>query len=140
MEIVFLVAAIAAVVIAFYLVLSRFLSPRPAARRAPATGKGQGAQSDRTDTRWRAVRVAPGLMSCKQAQAVKNRIFLARLAPPLPLAGCTQSECSCKYLHMEDRRSGGDRRAMLGEFDGHMSFNRQERRRSPGRRAEDLVT
>ena len=106
------------------------------AEKALSNASTQGAD----DTRWRAVRIEPGLMSCETAAGYADQVFLAREAPRLPLAECTEQECRCKYIHLEDRRSGGDRRIELGELGAFLPTNRDERRQSKGRRAADLET
>ena len=91
------------------------------------------------DTRWRAVKIEPGLMSCKAAAECAGQVFLASSAPRIPLDGCDETECRCKYVHLEDRRSGGDRRIELGELGAFLPANKEERRRSKGRRVTDLA-
>ena len=99
-----------------------------------------GVQQTRdSDTQWRAVRIAPGLMCCKAASEHADEVFLASGAPRLPLADCTENECRCKYVHYEDRRSGGDRRVELGDLGAFLPANQVERRRSGGRRASDVA-
>jgi len=91
------------------------------------------------ETLWRSVKIRPGLIACERAMAIRERVFLSREAPRLPLANCGEGDCRCHYIFHEDRRSGFDRRA---EFDrlGHLlSGKREDRRRSTGRRVDDLV-
>ena len=91
------------------------------------------------DTQWRAVRIAPGLISCKAVAEHANEVFLASSAPRLPLAECSEKECRCKYIHLDDRRSGGDRRIELGELGAFLPTNQIERRTNNGRRVADLA-
>lgn len=90
-------------------------------------------------SRWRAVKIVPGLMSCKAAAEYTDQVFLARSAPRLPLADCTENNCRCKYIHLDDRRSGGDRRVELGDLGAFLPASQVERRHSKGRRVADLA-
>jgi len=95
--------------------------------------------ADRSDTQWRAVKIAPGLICCGAAGKLTDKIFLSKEAPQLPLEGCTEQNCHCKYVHMDDRRSGDDRRIELGELGAFLPISQSERRQQRGRRSEDLA-
>lgn len=72
-------------------------------------GKGTNKSSDR---RWHAVSVKPGPGACNVADNGRDRRWLSREAPALPLPGCSKPEsCRCTYQHHQDRRSGEGRRA-----------------------------
>ena len=102
--------------------------------------KAAGAtKEDAETTRWRSVKIAPGLISCDYANILAGKVFLAREAPPLPLANCAETECRCKYIHLQDRRSGTDRRVEVGELADYLPFNQTERRHLISRRATDLA-
>jgi hypothetical protein len=59
------------------------------------------------DRRWHAVAVKPGSNACNAAVSGKNRRWLSREAPLLPLPGCTRPDtCQCTYSHHDDRRAG----------------------------------
>ena len=110
------------------------------AKRSRKKASGSDATDKNADTaRWRSVKIAPGLISCNYANILAGKVFLAREAPPLPLAKCDESDCRCKYIHMQDRRSGGDRRVQLGELTDYLPFNQTERRHLVSRRAADLA-
>lgn len=65
-----------------------------------------------SDRRWHAVSVKPGPGACNVADNGRDRRWLSREAPMLPLPGCSRPEsCRCTYQHHEDRRSGEGRRA-----------------------------
>lgn len=88
-----------------------------------------------SDRRWHAVSVKPGPGACSVADDGRNRRWLSREAPMLPLPGCTEPEkCRCTYQHHEDRRSGAGRR--VEEMDAFARPPRvaQERRTRKTRR------
>ncbi len=89
--------------------------------------------------RWRAVKIAPGLISCEAVAKHADRVFLASKAPQVPLNGCSEKQCRCKYIHMDDRRSGGDRRVELGDLGAFLPSNQVERRNNNGRRVADAA-
>jgi hypothetical protein len=138
MDVFLVVIAVAVAVIASYILLSRFLSREPVTARAGRTSVATG-KTDNSSTQWRAVKVSPGLICCDAVSEVSEQVFLSRLAPSLPLDECSVGDCRCKYIHLEDRRSGGDRRAALGELEAYLPFNQEDRRSSTGRRVADLV-
>ena len=93
---------------------------------------------DDAKKRWRAVRVVPGLICCRTAEIMAGQVFLSKESPPLPLKGCTERQCACKYRHMADRRSGSDRRALFDELTDYLPPNQVERR-IISRRAVDMA-
>jgi hypothetical protein len=52
----------------------------------------------------------------------------------LPLAGCTNASCQCRYQHHEDRRTNRDRRVNLANPHAHKMA---DRRTGGGRRLND---
>jgi hypothetical protein len=92
-----------------------------------------------SDTRWRSVKIRPGMSPCRPVAEITGHIFLAQDAPSLPLANCTKKNCRCRYVFLEDRRSGEDRRLELARFGDLMSDYERERRRVTGRRYADLA-
>lgn len=89
------------------------------------------------DTKWRSVRIRPGLNCCKLALSLQEQVFLSKEVPTLPLEYCTEKNCTCHYLFLDDRRSGLDRRAELARVGALLSGI--DRRRSQGRRLADLA-
>jgi hypothetical protein len=81
-------------------------------------GKDKDADDDKaTDRRWHAVSVKPGQGACNAAISGKNRRWLSREAPLLPLPGCTRPDtCTCTYNHHDDRRAGSRRAQDLDVF------------------------
>jgi hypothetical protein len=132
------IAIVAIVVVGALLAVSRLLDRRSRSSQVKKLLKA-GAVPSGSETRWRSVRVAPGLVCCKAAEKIAEQVFLASESPVLPLQDCTEANCRCKYIHLEDRRSGGDRRVELGELGAFLPANRVERRQQSGRRAADLA-
>ena len=65
-----------------------------------------GKDTKSTERRWHAVSVKPGAGACNAAISGKNRRWLSREAPLLPLPGCTRPDtCQCTYNHHDDRRA-----------------------------------
>jgi len=62
-------------------------------------------------SQFRCVLIEAGNNACQHAIAYKNRPILLDAAPVLPLKSCNMSACKCKFIRMDDRRSGVDRRA-----------------------------
>ena len=93
----------------------------------------------RETTRWRSVKISPGTNRCEYASILSGKVFLLSEAPPLPLVNCGEANCSCRYIHLDDRRSGADRRT--GPIDpGYQPASASsDRRRRGGRRAADVV-
>lgn len=79
--------------------------------------KDMGPGKTRTDRRWHAVSVRPGPSACGAAMSGKDKRWLSREAPTLPLPGCSRPDrCLCRYLHHDDRRVGGRRAEDLDAF------------------------
>jgi hypothetical protein len=68
-----------------------------------------------------------------------GQIFLSREAPSLPLETCTEEDCRCHYIFLNDRRTGTDRRIKMGKLDEFMPNIGISRRSLAGRRATDLA-
>lgn len=74
---------------------------------APAKAGKPGLKPEQ---KFHAVTIEPGRSCCHSARALQGQRFLSREAPTLPLKNCMNGECTCSYVHHEDRR-GGPRRA-----------------------------
>jgi hypothetical protein len=96
-------------------------------------GNDDDLAKERIDTKWRSVRIRPGLIACRQVADLNGQVFLSREVPELPL------DCRCHYVFLDDRRSGTDRRAELARLGEFLSSSEQDRRRSAGRRMGDLA-
>lgn len=105
-----------------------FLDPEPQ-RPAVAVRK--------VTTRHHAVVVVPGRHACAEAYALRDRRFLSREAPVLPLAGCGSPTCECRYEHHDDRRKGLRRaRDLAVAIDGHDGAEQRDRSKRGRRKAE----
>lgn len=91
------------------------------------------------DTRWRSVKIRPGLISCDRVADMTGQIFLSQAAPSLPLENCTEKDCRCHYIFLDDRRDGTDRRIEMGKLDEFLPNIGINRRSISGRRATDLA-
>lgn len=65
-----------------------------------------------------AVSLWPCLEACSAAWKMQGERFLVGKEPFLPLAGCNQANCSCRYSEHDDRRTGEERRDNWGRFGG----------------------
>jgi hypothetical protein len=85
---------------------------------------------------WHAVSIVPRGKACEQAIGLREKRFLSKEAPTLPLGDCPHKEtCSCVYKHYADRREGPRR---MEEREGvRMGRPETERRGGRGRRRED---
>ena len=108
-------------------------------KRFKKPAKTNASPDSSSDTRWRSVKIRPGASTCRPVAEITGHIFLAQDAPSLPLANCSQKNCQCRYVFLEDRRSGDDRRFELGRFGDLMPGYQRERRHVPGRRYADLA-
>lgn len=73
--------------------------------------------------------------ACRSARSLQGRRFLAGEAPRLPLSGCDNGTCVCRYQHFEDRRT--DVRRAADEHRVEHPYAGAERRRQRGRRRND---
>ncbi len=61
-------------------------------------------------TEYHSVSISLSKNACAAAEDLSGRRFLATTAPNLPLPECDADECTCRFKHHEDRRTGKDRR------------------------------
>ena len=91
---------------------------------------------------YRATIVIPGAACCSAVSVVTDKVWLLREAPRLPMTYCTRmDECACRYQKVPDRRQALVDRRKVAEAAAKAAGTWQpsDRRRSPGRRATDLV-
>ena len=99
--------------------------------------KDPGKQGTQTSVRrWHAVSVKPGPGACNVADTGRDRRWLSREAPMLPLPGCSKpASCRCTYQHHQDRRTGEARRAEEADAFARPAKVVDERRTRKTRRA-----
>ena len=85
---------------------------------------------------YHAVSILPGKGACPAAFRLSGIRFLSTGAPRLPLPSCDSEHCDCRFKHHNDRRAGPRRLIERGLLPP--TWSAPERRRSPGRRAEDV--
>lgn len=59
------------------------------------------------------VEIQSGVTACEAVQKLSGKRFLSDEAPQLPVPGCSAHNCTCSYIHFEDRRQH-DRRNPYG--------------------------
>ena len=95
-------------------------------------------EKPKADRRWHAVSVKPGQPACVAATSGRDRRWLSREAPMLPLPGCTQPDtCKCTYAHHDDRRSGGRRADEIDAFSQQPRIVNERRKRRSRRVTPD---
>jgi hypothetical protein len=109
--------------------LTRKLTIRKVKQAGPAAG-------NTAQTSYHAVSIIPGENSCAAAHRFTGRRYLSQQAPRLPLPTCDAFHCTCRFRHHKDRRAGPRRRSDIGLLSG--AWTGPEKRRSGGRRAEDM--
>ncbi|MDH3388909.1 MAG: hypothetical protein OEN02_13495 [Gammaproteobacteria bacterium] len=139
MKSLFVMIAIAIVVVAVVFLLTSLF--RKSRRSRPSKlARKPISEAEKLSMQWRAVKIAPGLVCCDAVSELTDQVFLSRLSPTLPLESCTEKDCRCKYIHLEDRRRGGDRRVELGDLGAYLPVSKSERRRQTDRREAELST
>ena len=117
-------------------------------RSSPQSVKGRRVQAknvrstiSRERSRYRSVSVVCESGACDAAKSIAQKRFLSSEVPLFPLADCTSSTCSCKYIRHDDRRNpGGDRRVLVALSTEHFEqTGRYNRRIERGRRHSDWV-
>ncbi|MGH8496310.1 MAG: hypothetical protein ACREVN_09260 [Gammaproteobacteria bacterium] len=76
-----------------------------------------GARRSTPHSPYRSVSVSTGLNACRAAETIREQRFLPADAPRLPLRGCDEKRCTCRYEHHADRRAE-DRRDPFSRFAG----------------------
>jgi hypothetical protein len=125
------------VIVVLLLVIWLFVRRRNAAvasKTEPATPRVSQESSE-----FHAVSIRFESNACKAAREMEGRRFLSTAAPRLPLPECDVLECSCRFLHHKDRRTGRDRRSPFGPggVGGGTGKFEQEQREGHGRRKSD---
>lgn len=108
---------------------------KPRGTQLDARSKNKTVDLLATTSRFHAVSIRPGLIACETATAMQGQRFLSDAAPLLPLKGCNQRHCQCKFAHHGDRRSGDERRSPYpSSLTRDTGIFRQEQRHSGDRR------
>ncbi|MDH5357757.1 MAG: hypothetical protein OEY48_01600 [Gammaproteobacteria bacterium] len=79
------------------------------------------------------VSIHPCSNACEAVSHLERKRFLAREVTVLPVSGCTAKNCTCTYIHYDDRRSEQDRRYPSIEMK-NVSTNHNHRTGSERRR------
>lgn len=131
MVVIILVITLAAATVIVARRLGIGYSSDPVQKRMAVGGKGNSSDI----TKWRSVKINPGLLCCKTASDLVGDIYFAADAPAFPLANCTEKVCRCKYIHLEDRRDGSDRREATEYSVDLFAVHGQEKRGGTDRRS-----
>lgn len=96
---------------------------------------GRPVEHRRITNPFHAVSVETGARACDEARAIEGTRFLSTSAPMLPLKGCGNPACQCRYVHHNDRRGSlRDRRVNFANPHAHKMT---DRRTGGGRRIND---
>jgi hypothetical protein len=82
------------------------------------------------------VEIDAGLISCGAASALRGKRFLSEEVPSIPLPGCNQRACQCRYRYHDDRRIDDDRRNPFDRFAGFNEISAPDERRSDRKRRQ----
>ncbi len=77
--------------------------------------------------------------ACDVAMQQSGKRYLSDEAPMIPLPGCDQQNCRCRYRHHEDRRHE-ERRDPFSVSGIHTMFSEQNNRRLGGDRRRNTYT
>jgi hypothetical protein len=76
---------------------------------------------------------------CPAVKELTGRKVLAKDAPRLPLAECSDpAKCKCRFQKHSDRRGGDDDRRLFTTQQRSVWFSGSQRRKSSGRRSDDV--
>lgn len=99
------------------------------------------ARSASMNSAYHSVSISYGRGGCKAVRAMEGKRFLVGEITKLPLADCTSPNCTCKFVHHEDRRNAlEDKRALSGlSTELYHATGKPERRKRKGRRKSDFL-
>lgn len=95
---------------------------------------GRPVEHRRIGNPYHAVSIEPGARACSAAREAEGKRFLSSTSPMLPLRGCTNTTCQCRYVHHSDRRIVRDRRVNFANPHAHSMTDRRD---GGGRRITD---
>lgn len=75
--------------------------------------------------------------ACQRANALDGQRFALGKGPSLPLAGCEQTQCDCRYQDLVDQRGGLERRSGNDRREQVRFEERKDRRSGQDRRQDD---
>lgn len=101
-----------------------FVWRQMARKKLPHLATVAGRAANRT---YHCVEIRRGTHACKAVQSLGSTRFLSDEAPRLPVPGCTAAQCTCSFIHHDDRRDD-DRRNPYGQFANLPPFITGERR------------
>jgi len=82
--------------------------------------------------------IPAGAQACQSAREFEGRCFASGKAPTLPLAGCANTNCHCRWEPVAERRSGVERRSGIERRPTlRFDLNASQRRTGIDRRAEN---
>ncbi|OYY50752.1 MAG: hypothetical protein B7X95_02770 [Methylophilaceae bacterium 17-44-8] len=84
---------------------------------------------------YRCVKIEYGNQACQQVKSFQAKPILVNDAPRLPLPDCHVTQCDCKFIRFDDRRSGEDRRMSAAEAVANAKIYADKRVRRDRRRA-----
>ena len=97
-------------IVALLIAVAIFLKMRSRAPIKRDVEKPSLSGTARLKPEFHAVSIRPGPFACRVARELEGQRFLSDSAPRIPLAGCDASDCSCRFAHHPDRRTGDERR------------------------------
>lgn len=71
--------------------------------------------NSKSNSEFHAVSLKCEQNACQVAKDMRGRRFLSSAAPRIPLPECDARECSCRFVHYQDRRKRENRRSPFGE-------------------------
>jgi hypothetical protein len=75
------------------------------------------------------ISIHPCSHPCNKVCSMGKVRFLSDESPNLPIDGCSNQQCTCTYIHHQDRRLNKDRRLkFLNDFTDNKRRNKLERR------------
>lgn len=80
-------------------------------KRDNTSGRDKAGSMPAESRSYAAVAILPGLIACDAVAKFGGCRMLEKDAPSLPVEGCDEARCRCRYVKFGDRRSGEDRRA-----------------------------
>ena len=106
--------------------------------RRTAAGRTPAEESAPSEHEFAAVSIHPGLIACEAVEKLAGTRFLEADAPELPVAGCREQQCQCRYRYHDDRRSSDNRRDPYATMalDANQAGDRDRRAGRDRRRAK----